>query len=516
MPSFHDTDKKRWNYRFFSALFILDIIFIMIGIGSSIYAAYRPGNTILDDVFSTLFWVANLFFGLQSLNYVINFRRSKNLYPSSTEDALITSKRKKVAILVPIYNEDPEMVRNNLIAMVNAAKEMANVYVLDDSTNDSAEKNRELCMDLGVPYIRRDNRKGYKAGALNNILQKIDEEYVAVIDIDQTPSPDFLREPVELLDRDPQLALVQVPQLYSNLDSGVLPKIADSQQFIFYEILTEGKSVAGTMFSCGTNVVYRKRALESVGYFDEKSLTEDIATSIKILSKGWKTLYYNKKLVFGRAPVTMEGYINQQWRWARGSLALIPIVLKSVVFSKRFSLGAKIDWFSSSVWYLYGWFYLVFLLAPTLAVLDIRVLTINALTYLLAWIPYTVINLGTFIATHIDKGTSIRTVFYNMASTVILFPLSISVTISTILRKRRPFTTARTGGLLPWYKFTPQFLIMASLAVSFVLLVMQHTWYGYITAFWAAFQFSLFTPIFFINRPARPSTLDAPVLKKTT
>ncbi|MEM1613492.1 MAG: cellulose synthase catalytic subunit, partial [Thermoplasmatales archaeon] len=346
---------RRITLTLFTLLYIVDIAFIVVGIVASILASYRPGATILDDIFSTLFWAANIFFGIQSVAYVLNFRRSKSFYPVTMESALNRSLRDKVAVLVPIFNEDPEMVSTNLMAILNSANEIGKVYVLDDSTDGSSEKTKSLCDSLGIPYIHRTDRHGYKAGALNNVLKNISEEYVAVIDIDQMPSPDFLRETITLLDRDPSLALVQVPQYYSNLDTGVLANVANGQQFIFYEILTEGKSVVGSMFSCGTNVVYRKKALESVGYFDESSLVEDIATSVNMISKGWKTLYYNKKLLFGRAPVTMEGYVNQQYRWASGSLALIPRILKDVILSKNFSISAKVDWFASAIWYLYGW-----------------------------------------------------------------------------------------------------------------------------------------------------------------
>ncbi len=508
--------KERNEIRLFTILFIFDIAFIFVGIGASIAGSYAPGTTLTDDVFSTIFWMANLFFGLQSLTYIMNFRRSKISYPETKDNAIIRAQRKRIALLVPMYNEDPAMVRNNLIAIVNASKESANVYVLDDSTDDSRKENEQLCKRLNIPYIHRVDRHGYKAGALNNVIPGLKEDYVAVMDIDQMPSPDFLKEPVELLDRDPNLAFVQVPQLYTNLDTGLLANIANDQQFIFYDILLEGKSVANTAFSCGTNVIYRKSALASVGYFDEGNIVEDIATSILMLSKGWKTLYYNKRLVFGRAPVTMSGYINQQYRWASGSLALIPRIIKGILFNKGFKLQSKIDWLSSAVWYLYGWFYLIFLLAPFLAVIGVRILTVNIYVYVLAWLPYSIINLGTFVITHLDKKAPLRTVFFNMSSNVILFPLSIMATIGVVFHKKRAFVTARTGGRLPWWRFWPQFTFMFLLLFSIAFLVRSGTWYGYITSFWAAFQLSLLMPIFWLNRTAKTSLLDAPAFVRAT
>lgn len=504
--------KKQIGLFLFTVLYIVDIGFIGVGIVASILASYRPGATVVDDFFSTLFWTANIFFGIQSIAYILNFRRSKSFYPVSKENSLNVTLRDKVAVLVPMYNEDPEMVRTNLMAILNASNEIGKVYVLDDSTDGSGEQTKQLCDKLNIPYIHRTNRHGYKAGALNDVLKQIPEEYVAVMDIDQMPSPNFLKETIPLLDRDPSLALVQVPQYYSNLDSGVLANVANGQQFIFYEILTEGKSVVGNMFSCGTNVVYRKKALESVGYFDEGNLVEDIATSVNMISKGWKTLYYNDKLVFGRAPVTMEGYVNQQYRWASGSLALIPRIFKGIIFSKDFSIAAKIDWVASGVWYLYGWFYMIFLISPILAVIGVRVLSVNLITYLVAWAPYTILNLGTFIVTHLDKKASLKTVYYNMAANVVIFPVSIMATLGVLLKKRKPFNTARTGGKLPWYRFWPQLTIMSGLVIAIFFLLRSGNWYDYITAFWAAFQLTLIVPVFWLNRSPKPSIIDAQTL----
>jgi cellulose synthase (UDP-forming) len=71
---------------------------------------------------------------------------------------------------------------------------------------------------------------------------------------------------------------------------------------------------------------------------------------------------------------------------------------------------------------------------------------------------------------------------YNMSINVIIFTMSISVTIS-LLTKKKPFITARTGGTVPWYKFTVQFVLMALLAYSAVMLAIKGTVYDYVTSF---------------------------------
>ncbi|SMD31443.1 glycosyltransferase [Picrophilus oshimae] len=487
------------------------LIFIFSGIILSFYYLYIfHHGSIADDVFSVLFWIANLFFAVQSLSLLLAFRRSMNYY-SETKELNYLGATGQVAVLVPVYNEDINMVRKNLMAILNNTKYNANIYVLDDSTDGSFEKNLEFYKKINVRYIHRKNRNGYKAGALNNAIRMTNEEYIAVIDIDQMPAPDFIKVVSSLLDKHHDAGFVQVPQYYANTDSCALAYMADGQQFIFYDILMEGKSIAGTVFSCGTNIVYRRRALESVNGFDEENLVEDIATSINLIKNGWTGYYYNEKLVFGRAPVTMEGYINQQWRWARGSLSLIPKIFKNIIMNKNTKISQKIDWTATSIWYLFGWFYLIFLLAPALSLLGIYVLSFNYVGYIIIWMPYSIFSILAFSILQLQKGAPKRYIFLNMAANIIMFPLSINATISTVMHKKRPFTTARTGGVLPWIRFWPQFAFMILLFTSGILLIIRGDLFNYITAFWAFLEFTFFIPIFFINRAPRISNIDKPV-----
>jgi len=290
--------------------------------------------------------------------------------------------------------------------------------------------------------------------------------------------------------------------------------MVSGQQFIFYEILTEGKSVLNTLFLCGTNIIYRKSALENVGYFDETNITEDIATSIKMLVKGYKAIYYNKKLVYGRAPTTLEGYMNQQYRWAFGSLGLFRTIFRNIVMNRKLPRTLRFDWFVTSTWFTFGWFYLMFLIAPILDLIGIKVMSLTPLLYFVAWLPYSILILSLFFITHFEKGAPLKTVFYNMSINVIMFTMSISATISLLMKKKKPFITARTGGTVPWYKFTVQFVLMALLAYSALMLAIKGTVYDYVTSFWASFDLILLLPIFFMNRTPKPSLMDSILLRK--
>jgi hypothetical protein len=102
-----------------------------------------------------------------------------------------------------------------------------------------------------------------------------------------------------------------------------------------------------------------------------------------------------------------------------------------------------------------------------------------------------------------------------MAANLLIFPLSISTSISVLLRKSKPFTTARTGEKLPLYRFWPQAIIIILLPLAAIYLILQHNTFSYITAFWVVFQFTLLMPIFWLNKTPRASSMDDPVFKNS-
>ena len=65
---------------------------------------------------------------------------------------------------------------------------------------------------MNIAYEVRDNRKGYKAGALRKGMEHIyvqQCEYVAIFDADFQPDSDFLLKTIPFLVHNSRIALVQ-------------------------------------------------------------------------------------------------------------------------------------------------------------------------------------------------------------------------------------------------------------------------------------------------------------------
>jgi uncharacterized membrane protein len=203
---------------------------------------------------------------------------------------------------------------------------------------------------------------GAKAGNLNHALGLTDGELVCVFDADHVPRPDFLEQTLGYFE-DEGLAFVQTPQVYANARTEQVANGAYQQQAIFYGPICRGKSALNSAFCCGTNVVFRRAALEDVDGFDERSVVEDFVTSIHIHARGWRSVYYPFALSDGLGPPSLRAYFRQQFRWARGSVGALAT---GEPFRRGLSLAQRLQYLLATTFYLVGLVTPVYVVLPIL------------------------------------------------------------------------------------------------------------------------------------------------------
>lgn len=293
-----------------------------------------------------------------------------------------------VDVFVPRYNEPADIVGPTLAAAARLHGAHARVFLLDDG--DSPEM-AALAARHGAGYIRRDDRSGAKAGNINHALRHTSAPYVAVFDCDHVPEPDFLAATMGHFG-DERVAFVQTPQYYANTDDSPIASAAAAQQELFFGVIARGKASQGAMFCCGTNVVFRREALEEVGGFPEDSLTEDFALSIEMHERGWTSKYVSEVLAVGLAPEDMASYVSQQRRWAQGCLGGIGRVLRS-----RLPMRQRVQYLASAMYFLSGWTVMLYMSMPVLRLLfDVQPIgSVGTDDFILHFGPYFAASLTT-------------------------------------------------------------------------------------------------------------------------
>jgi cellulose synthase/poly-beta-1,6-N-acetylglucosamine synthase-like glycosyltransferase len=244
----------------------------------------------------------------------------------------------RVTIQLPLYNERyvvQRLVEETL--RMDYPSELLQIQVLDDSTDDThpfTEALVERYRSLGHPieYHHRTNRRGFKAGALQEGLEKATGEFVAVFDADFVPPVDFLRKTIDYF-TDSKVGVVQTRWTYLNRHYNVLTEV-EAMLLDGHFVLEHGARYGGGLFFNfnGTAGILRKSMIEDAGGWQHDTLTEDSDLSYRAQIKGWKFVYIPGVECPSELPVEMHGFQVQQSRWSKGltqvAIKLLPGILR--------------------------------------------------------------------------------------------------------------------------------------------------------------------------------------------
>jgi cellulose synthase/poly-beta-1,6-N-acetylglucosamine synthase-like glycosyltransferase len=233
-----------------------------------------------------------------------------------------------VSLQVPAYNEPIEVVQQTLNSLANLDYPNFEVLVIDNNTplQTTWRPLEEICRQLGPNFhcLHLDQWPGYKSGALNFAVTQTDPqaEIIAIIDSDYEVDPAFLRELVPAF-ADPQIAFVQTPQDYRDHTGDVFSESTYRGYKYFFEVSMPARNERNAIIFAGTMGLIRRSVLEEIGGWDEWCITEDAEASLRILKKGYKSLYINRAFGTGLMPFNFEGLKKQRFRWCFGGIQLL-------------------------------------------------------------------------------------------------------------------------------------------------------------------------------------------------
>ncbi|MFW5844684.1 MAG: glycosyltransferase [Planctomycetota bacterium] len=231
-----------------------------------------------------------------------------------------------VLVQLPVFNE-----RDVVHRICQAAGELdwprdrLHIQLLDDSTDDSVEIGRAAIAQLRAAglqatHLHRDDRSGFKAGALEAGMQVCDAPYIAIFDADFIPRPDFLRRAIVPLLADPDLALVQGRWEHHNPEANRLTAAQSIGIDAHFAIEQSARAWSGLAMNFnGTCGLWRRAAIQAAGGWEHETLTEDLDLSYRAQLAGWRCTYRMGLAVPGELPADIDAFRAQQFRWAKGS-----------------------------------------------------------------------------------------------------------------------------------------------------------------------------------------------------
>jgi len=275
---------------------------------------------------SVLYLVCSIWLSAYGLNaywliwlYLKHRRPPRQPPPLSTVPA--------ITVQLPVYNERHVVCRAiDALAALDWPRDRLQVQVLDDSTDETValamqrvEHHRRQGLD--IVRLHREDRSGYKAGALNAALPQASGEFVAIFDADFCPQPDFLQRTVPYLAADPGLAYVQARWGHLNDGYSLLTRaqsIALDGHFAIEHLARERAGLLSTFN--GTGGVWRKESIVESGGWDPGQLTEDVDLAYRAQLAGWRGLTVAHVAAPAELPAQVPAFRQQQSRWARGNM----------------------------------------------------------------------------------------------------------------------------------------------------------------------------------------------------
>jgi cellulose synthase (UDP-forming) len=290
----------------------------------------------------------------------ISILKKQDAEVARTVPMYVHRKQIKVDVYIPVYGEPVEEIQATAIAARDIyGKHLT--YILDDGDSDEV---KSMAARVGVEYIRRPVHNNAKAGNINYALSVTRGDFYLILDADFVAEPTILYETIPFFEND-NLAFVQTPQFYDNQNNFV-STAANFMQNVFYSLIQTGKNRFNAAFCVGTNVVFRRKAVESIGGMVTSSKSEDIWTSLYLHEKGYESVYIPTVLAVGKTPETLMAYSKQQLRWATGSFEIF--LRANPLRRRQLTVDQRLQYFATTSYYFIGFSVLLLLLLPPLQI----------------------------------------------------------------------------------------------------------------------------------------------------
>ena len=267
-----------------------------------------------------------------AIAYVRNRKKRKEeLVPVYIEETT-----PKVTIQLPMFNEMYVAERIiETIAEFDYPLDRFQIQVLDDSTDETkdiiAAKVAEVAArGINIQHIHRIDRTGYKAGALDAAMDRVEGEFIAIFDADFVPDKDFLKRTMPYFKDG--VGVVQTRWGHLNKSYSLLTELQAFGLNGHFAIEQGGRNASEHFINFnGTAGVWRKKCIEDAGGWEHDTITEDLDLSYRAQMRGWKFKYLEDVESPAELPITMSALKSQQHRWMKGGAEVFIKMWKSLV-----------------------------------------------------------------------------------------------------------------------------------------------------------------------------------------
>jgi len=317
------------------------------------------------------------FYSVIQLSLAIAYVRNKKKQQSRVTPDFDLASAPKVTVQLPMFNEMYVAERIiETVAEMDYPRDKFQIQVLDDSTDETKDIIANKCAEvaargINIQHVHRTDRTGYKAGALDDAMDKVEGEFIAIFDADFVPSKDFLLRTIPYFQSD-NVGVVQTRWGHLNKDYSLLTELQAFGLNGHFAIEQGGRNVSGHYINFnGTAGVWRRSTIDDAGGWEHDTITEDLDLSYRAQMKGWRFVYLEEVESPAELPITMSALKSQQHRWMKGGAEVFIKMWKRLATTKGIKTSDRIHGlahlFNSSVF-----FFILILSLLSLAVLHIK------------------------------------------------------------------------------------------------------------------------------------------------
>jgi cellulose synthase/poly-beta-1,6-N-acetylglucosamine synthase-like glycosyltransferase len=264
-------------------------------------------------------------YGIYRVKQVIDFWRYSR-FPPKPKGEFTAAELPHITVQLPLFNEMYVVERLvKAVTEIDYPRDYLEIQVLDDSTDETVSIARATvakyaARGFDIHYIHRDDRTGFKAGALENGMKTAKGRLIAIFDADFVPKPDFLRKLIHHF-TDPIVGCAQMRWSHINGSYNLLTRLQTIMLDGHFVVEQTTRNRSGNFFNFnGTAGIWRREAIEMSGGWQHDTLTEDTDLSFRAQLMGWRFVYLLDEEAPAEIPVEINAFKAQQRRWAKGVL----------------------------------------------------------------------------------------------------------------------------------------------------------------------------------------------------
>jgi cellulose synthase/poly-beta-1,6-N-acetylglucosamine synthase-like glycosyltransferase len=324
-----------------------DLVYKTWGNISPLYQLDAFDYVILFAYFAILATLA--VYGAYRIKQVVDFWRYRNFVPKPLR-RYADDELPRVTVQLPLFNELYVVDRLlKAVTEIDYPRDKFEIQVLDDSTDETVKVAEAVVakyasQGFDIQYIHRDDRTGFKAGALENGTKQAKGELLAIFDADFVPKPDFLRKLVDYF-TDPLVGCAQMRWAHINGSYNLLTRLQTIMLDGHFVVEQTTRNRTGGFFNFnGTAGIWRREAIATSGGWQHDTLTEDTDLSFRAQLMGWKFVYLLDEESPAEIPVEINAFKAQQRRWAKGVMQ-VGLKLYPRIWLAKLPLRVKLEMF---------------------------------------------------------------------------------------------------------------------------------------------------------------------------